>query len=133
MECLSPHPPQAVPLPLVVGGEYIQGFHSNGECNPRYLRFATGTTPKGKKVTVRFNIPDENFDINDVELYLNCERLDFAGKTPLCDPDFSMDGVYTFSVPEKALKPEIQIVEFLLREGKVENQFTVHYADLTIE
>ena len=121
------------PLPLIVGGEYIQGFHSNGECNPRYLRFATGTIPKGKAVTIRFNIPDENFDVNDIEVFLNCVKVDFAGKTPLCDPDFSMDSVYTFSVPEEALKPEIQVAEFLLKEGKVEKQFMVHYADLIIE
>lgn len=132
-------------LPLVCGGKYDQTYHSNGECNPRYLRFATGTIPDDKKCKVRFRINTEGFDVNNVEIYVNCYRTEFAGieeqGEPYCGaaPLYgeSNNGitpdVYTFKIPREAIQPEIQVAEILLKEGKEENLFIIDYADLIVE
>ena len=132
-------------LPLVVGGEYNQGFHSNGECNPRYLRFATGTVPSGRTCKLRFRIPDEDFDVNNVEIFINCHRADFIGTEEQGEPYFGISPVYgesktqktplvyVFGIPTDAIEPEIQVAEILLKEGKENKSFTIDYADLIVK
>ena len=132
-------------LPLTVGGEYNQGFHSNGECNPRYLRFATGTISADKSCTVRFRINTEGFDVTDVTIYVNCKKAEFIGVQEQGEPYYGMSpvygegktgktpDVYAFRTPGDAIEPEIQVAEILLKEGKEENRFVIDYADLIVE
>ena len=132
-------------LPLTVGGVYNQSFHSNGECNPRYLHFATGTVPEGKQCTVRFGIYTEGFDVNDIEVYINCQKAEFAGTEEQGEPYFGISPVYgendlrstplvySFRVPREAIEPEVQVVEILLKEGREEKGFSIEYADLIVE
>lgn len=132
-------------LPLTVGGSYSQGFHSNGECNPRYLRFATGTIPGDKRCTLRLGIGAEAFDPEDVEIYVNCQRVEYLGLQEQGDPCLgaspvyeeektgAVSWVYAFRIPTEAIQPEIQVAELLLKENRVEKAFTVNYADLTVE
>lgn len=132
-------------LPLVVGGMYQRGFHSNGECNPRYLRFATGTIPGDKSCILRLGIYTENFDVQDVEVYVNCHKAEFAGIEEQGEPYWGTSPVYgesdlratpqvyVFKIPKEATEPEVQVAEILLKEGKEEKQFAVDYADLIVQ
>ena len=94
---------------------------------------------------LRLGIYTESFDVQDVEVYVNCHKAELAGTEEQGEPYFGISPVYgendlrstplvyTFRVPREAIEPEVQVAEILLKEGLEKKAFIIDYADWNVE